>query len=340
MNPAQPGRACPLDYRYGAAAIAAAPPFEAETLYVIGGLYGNLAALDEIERMAAAEPGPVTIIFNGDFNWFNVGDDGYAEINRRVLAHRATAGNVEAELVCEDRSAGCGCAYPDSVDQAMVERSNAIHARLRATATRHPALTACLAALPRFARCDLGETRVAIVHGDADSLAGWGFGTDALDDAAMARALPAHFLDADVDLFACSHTCLPVMREVALGARVGLIANNGAAGMPNFHGECFGVITRVSVHTSPHAPLYSARIGTTRVEALAVHYDVQRFARDFLADWPPGSPAHESYWPRIGRGTALTLADAMPRPAGHAQSVTACQTTAASCKLVPAPAAT
>ncbi|MBK6973382.1 MAG: hypothetical protein IPH26_10710 [Sterolibacteriaceae bacterium] len=43
----------------------------------------------------------------------------------------------------------------------------------------------CLAALPRFARCDVDETRVVVVHGDADSLAGWGFGIDALDDAAV-----------------------------------------------------------------------------------------------------------------------------------------------------------
>jgi hypothetical protein len=132
------GRSCPLRYRYGAETIARLPAIEAETLYVAGGLYGNLPALAVIEAMAAAEPGPVSIVFNGDFNWFNVDDAGFAEINRHVLAHRAILGNVEAELGVAGDDAGCGCAYPDHVDSAVVERSNRIHALLKATAARHP----------------------------------------------------------------------------------------------------------------------------------------------------------------------------------------------------------
>ena len=85
------GRSCPLRYRYGAEAIARLPAVEAETLYVLGGLYGNLPALDVVERLAAAESGPVTLIFNGDFNWFDVDDTSFAEINRRVLAHPNSA---------------------------------------------------------------------------------------------------------------------------------------------------------------------------------------------------------------------------------------------------------
>ena len=108
----QTGRTCPLHYRYGAEAIARLPTVEAETLYVIGGLYGNLPALDAIEAIAAQEAGPVTLVFNGDFNWFNVDDAGFAEINRRVLAHHAIVGNVEAELGVDGNAAGCGCAYP------------------------------------------------------------------------------------------------------------------------------------------------------------------------------------------------------------------------------------
>ena len=54
----QAGRSCPLRYRYGAEAIAALSAIEAETLYVVGGLYGNLPALDAIEALAALEAGP------------------------------------------------------------------------------------------------------------------------------------------------------------------------------------------------------------------------------------------------------------------------------------------
>jgi hypothetical protein len=38
-----------LRYRYGPAALAHAPEQTAETLYVVGGLYGNLPALAAIE---------------------------------------------------------------------------------------------------------------------------------------------------------------------------------------------------------------------------------------------------------------------------------------------------
>ncbi|MEO5698280.1 MAG: hypothetical protein ABIQ60_14230, partial [Burkholderiaceae bacterium] len=69
MTPPAPGRTCPLRYRYGAGAIADAEPQVVRTLYVVGGLYGNLPALDAVEALAGAEPDPPTLCFNGDFNW-------------------------------------------------------------------------------------------------------------------------------------------------------------------------------------------------------------------------------------------------------------------------------
>ncbi len=177
-----PGRVCPLRYRYGPRAIANAPERAAETLYVIGGLYGNPQALAAVEAMARAERGPVTLCFNGDFNWFNVDASGFRAINESVLRHDAILGNVEAELGAAGDAAGCGCAYPDSVPAAVVERSNQIHAKLKRTAARHPDLLARLDALPMVARYRVAGTRVGVVHGDADSLAGWRFDIDALDD--------------------------------------------------------------------------------------------------------------------------------------------------------------
>jgi hypothetical protein len=61
------GRTCPADYIYSPAVFDRPPEIEAETLYVVGGLYGNLAALDTIERLAAGEATPPRIVFNGDF---------------------------------------------------------------------------------------------------------------------------------------------------------------------------------------------------------------------------------------------------------------------------------
>ena len=186
-----------------------APERSAEILYVVGGLYGNVPALDAIEKMVMAEQGPVTLCFNGDFNWFNIDDAGFRAINERVLRHDAILGNVEAELGSGSDEAGCGCAYPDQVNQGTVERSNQIHAALKRTAARHPDLLARLAALPMVARYRVGDARVGVVHGDADSLAGWRFDVSALDDPDERDRRADAFGQARVAVFASTHTCLP-----------------------------------------------------------------------------------------------------------------------------------
>ena len=294
-----PGRTCPIRYRYGAQALASAPTREAQTLYVVGGLYGNLQALDAIEALAALETGPFTVCFNGDFNWFNVDDAGFEAVNHRVLTHHAIAGNVEAELLADSDESGCGCAYPDHVEMSVVERSNRIHARLKATAAYHPAIQAQLAALPLFARYQVGDCRVAVVHGDADSLAGWRFDLEVLGDPAQETGLLAAFEQAQVDVFASTHTCQPVLRQLVKQSQAPVVINNGAAGMPNLHGSLAGIITRIGVEASPHTPLYGARTADVHVDALAVDYDHTLFEHAFLANWPPHSDAHTSYFKRI-----------------------------------------
>ncbi|MCB1952929.1 MAG: hypothetical protein H6944_04500 [Zoogloeaceae bacterium] len=303
------GRVCPLRYRYGAAALATAPERVAETLYVVGGLYGNTAALDTLLAMVSAEPGPVTVCFNGDFNWFNVDDAGFDQINTAVARHDAILGNVEAELQPEADDAGCGCAYPDTVDAAVVARSNLIHAHLKATAARHPAHLAHLATLPMFARYRVGALRIGVVHGDANALAGWDFDVARLDDAFHRSALTQQFHTAEVDVFASSHTCLPVCLQLADGK---ILINNGAAGMPNFRGTQHGIITRISRHQGPHPALYSVNAGAYRIEALTLQYDPAAWQTEFVANWPPGSPAYQSYVDRILHGPAFTLAQAAP----------------------------
>jgi diadenosine tetraphosphatase ApaH/serine/threonine PP2A family protein phosphatase len=294
-----PGRSCPIRYRYGARALASASTRQAQTLYVVGGLYGNLQALDTVEALAACETGPVTVCFNGDFNWFNVDDTSFEAINQRVLVHHAIAGNVEAELLVDSDESGCGCAYPDHVEMSVVERSNRIHARLKTTAARHPAIQAQLAALPLFARYRVGDCRVAVVHGDADSLAGWRFDIDVLSDPAHEPPLLAAFEQAQVDVFASTHTCQPVLRQLVKHSQAPVVINNGAAGMPNLHGSLAGIITRIGIQPSPHAPLYGTRTAGVHVDALAVDYDHSFFERAFLANWPPHSDAHTSYFKRI-----------------------------------------
>jgi hypothetical protein len=309
-----PGRVCPLRYRYGPGAIAHAETRVAQTLYVVGGLYGNVPALDTIEQMARAESAAPTLCFNGDFNWFNVGDRAFSEVNRRVLAHDAILGNVEAEFDSPAADAGCGCAYPAGVDAAVVQRSNQIHARLKATATagHHADLLSRITQLPMVARYQVADCRVGVVHGDAESLAGWGFDVGALDDSRQLTWLQTMFAAADVDLFACTHTCLPAMRRFELAhAHEAFVIDNGAAGMPNFSGDPAGLCTRIGSTPSPHPVLQEVRLAGAYVSLLPVRFDAERWHREFLAQWPPGSAAWLSYFERITRGPAFAPKQAM-----------------------------
>lgn len=76
--------------------------------------------------MAAAESVPASLVFNGDFNWFNVDNSGFVEINRRVLSHQAILGNVEAEFGTNTDDGGCGCAYPEHVEGIGVVHGDAL----------------------------------------------------------------------------------------------------------------------------------------------------------------------------------------------------------------------
>lgn len=308
------GRSCPLHYRYGAAALGRAPRREVDTLYVVGGLYGNPVALDALEALLALEPAPCVVCFNGDFNWFNVDAAGFADINRRVLAHEAILGNVEAELLPDADEDGCGCGYPATVDDATVQRSNAIHARLKATARRYPAVLARLSTLPMFACYRVGALEVGVVHGDADALAGWRFDPAALDDPGEAGWRGEAFRAARVHVFASSHTCLPALRRWADDPDPRMVINNGAAGMPNFSGRSEGVVSRIALTAPPVAPLYGQRVGATRVDALPLAIDPARWLPQFLANWPAGSAAHVSYLRRILHGPEHTTRHAGAAP--------------------------
>jgi len=306
----RPGRSCPVSYHCSPAEFAREPALRAETLYVIGGLYGNRQALDWIEARAARERGEVALVFNGDFHWFDADENIFNKINKIVFSHHALRGNVETEIADEDAGAGCGCGYPDFVGDAEVERSNHILSRLRDTARAFPDARKQLGGLRPHLVAEVAGLRVGIVHGDAESLAGWGFSQEAMRDPAQRRRAAGWFDTGNVRIFASSHSCLPVLQ--AFNTRRGqcLLANNGAAGMPNFRGSRYGLITRISREAAPDA-LYAWVIEDIRVEALPVPYDHAAFERDFLANWPTGSPAHASYFRRITEGPGYEVADAV-----------------------------
>lgn len=81
-------------------------------------MYGNCFALAQIEKLMKLEKGNTKLIFNGDFNWFNIDDESFRQVNEFVLKHIAIRGNVEEEIMKlgqKDLDVGCGCSYPSYV---------------------------------------------------------------------------------------------------------------------------------------------------------------------------------------------------------------------------------
>jgi len=299
-----PGRTCPLSYRYAPGAFAGPPALRAETLWIAGGLYGNRYALQALIEVYAAEPGDKALVFNGDFHWFDAEPAEFELVDETAQGFHAMRGNVETEIAAPADGAGCGCAYPDWVGDATVEHSNAIIERLRQAAIASGRDLGALARLPMHLAAEVGGERIGIVHGDAGSLAGWNFSQEVLATQEGAASAERALVQAGVKVFASSHTCLPVLKAFP-GGRA--IVNNGAAGMPNFRGERYGVATRISTRPARN-PLYATRCGGVYVEAMPIAYDAAAWEKRFLQLWPAGSDAHQSYIERIRNGPEFGLA--------------------------------
>ena len=303
------GRSCPLAYRYNPATLCRAPePVTADVLYIVGGLYGNPFALDEIERMARreAEQGlEVQLVFNGDFNWFNADDPLFREINERVLGYSASLGNVEFELANPAPGAGCGCAYPDQVEQQVVERSNRIMTRLQMVAGKHPDILDSLRQLPRTRCLVFGGLRILVLHGDPESLAGWGLSHESF-------SLENNLQHADwfrktgADIIVSSHTCLPALWSGVVDGRPRVIANNGSAGMSNLQADPRGLITRIASGTPGPHPVASIGAAGAVISLCPVGFDPDAWLAMFDRLWPPGSDAALSYRQRMSSGTSLS----------------------------------
>lgn len=312
------GRVCPPSYRYNPSTFRRPPDGQANTIFVVGGLYGNLEALHALERLLDREAGAhgnPMVVFNGDFHWFDLDPRRFLAVHEAVMRMGTVVlrGNVETELQSVSSSAGCGCAYPADVSDAVVNCSNQILGNLKNTAMQ--VLSdgiSDLASLPMHHVAQVADRRVGIVHGDAESLAGWSFSQSNLDSPEERTHLCEMLDAASVDVFASSHTCTPVVRKVQRATEMTIVANNGAAGMPNFLFTQFGVITRISATPCPPS-LQTSLIHRTvlpranggcelYIEAHRLNYDALAFLSAFLRDWPPGSAAHQAYHTRLTQG--------------------------------------
>lgn len=226
---------CPLSYRSSPSKFGTIPLTNLKNpdlLYVVGGLYGNTHALSQIAHLASLESTPPTIIFNGDFNFFNVSPSSFHSINSAVLNgphHLATAGNVEREISSSSSYIGCGCSYPSFVGEAVVSRSDDIVSRLHETC-RNSEHHKALGELPPYLKTVVGGKTVGVLHGDFHSLAGWSFAAEAMtpvdDDLHKALGVDGSFRvtseeevveefeEAGVDIVASTHTCLAFGQKV------------------------------------------------------------------------------------------------------------------------------
>src|SRR5690349_20165456 len=91
------GRVCPVDYHYSPSALARLADLDTEVLYVVGGLYGNLQAMQAVEVLARGEQTQPLIIFNGDFHFVDAEPNWFGEVDQHVAKYRAIRGNVETE---------------------------------------------------------------------------------------------------------------------------------------------------------------------------------------------------------------------------------------------------
>lgn len=311
------GRFCPADYHLDTAGFSATPGKSLDVLYVVGGLYGNADALTEIERMfeqdvRSSGAARCELVFNGDFHWFDAHPAAFAQMHQRTARYTRLRGNVETELARDDDvSAGCGCAYPETVPDSAVAWSNEIIALLADAGRAAIGADAMrqLSRLPAVGSWQVGGKRIAVTHGDHVSLAGWSFAEDRLGQT-WQQGLAAQMIDWGVDVFASSHTCLPVADTFESNGRKLAVINNGSAGLANVRQCPDGIITRVAsvgADDPPVQPLYSTRIGECIVSALPVSFDLSAWRQRFEALWPEGSAARLAYFDRIINGPDYTL---------------------------------
>lgn len=283
---------CPLEY---ALDFPREPKFQSRCLYVVGGLYGNIFALNEILAMAK----DADVIFNGDIHWFDADARTFCEIEH-IIAQRGYAainGNVEFEFASGSER-GCGCFYPPCTDADAVERSNLIHARLSDLVHLEcPQIAEIFKSRVKCELVSVGDANVAITHGDEKFLAGWGCSRESLAQPARREELNAWLAARKFDVLACTHTCAPAAAVLDNG----IVINNGAAGMPNFAGEPYGLISRIALTPCKDA-IYRAKRGQIFTEALPVRYDAAKFLKWFDGIWDAQSPAAISYRDRIAAG--------------------------------------
>jgi radical SAM/Cys-rich protein len=264
-------------------------------------------ALVDAEVLAGQARENVAVVLNGDMHWFDKTAENFEIIENAAAPYTPLVGNVEAELRRQtDVGVGCGCAYPPCTADDAVSRSNRIHKMLSRAMEARPDLKARLAGRPATLTVDVAGVKVGITHGDEKLIGGWDCSRESLQDILRQDELDRFMQVSGIDVFATTHTCAPA----ALALAHGVCINNGAAGLPNFAGQHFGLAIRVAATPHPDA-LFGCQWKGAWVQAVPVRYDHAAFLQWFDALWAPASPAAISYRARIVSGPADHIPDSL-----------------------------
>ena len=303
-----PGRSCPTAYRYAAAHASTARRMSRPgRCYVVGGLYGNVEALDEVAR---AWPRASRRRRRSSSTATSTGSTSAADDFRRVQRRGAArtprcAATSRRRSPARTRAPAAAAPIPLDVSDARRRAlQRGYSARLRETARALPRRRAARSpALPMHARGARGR----------------GTRRDRARRRVVARRLgvragrprrPGHrrWLD---DAFATSRRGrLRQQPHLPAGAaRVRLrprprrrSPTTARRACRTSRGERFGADHAHLGAPAPAIALYGARVAGVFVDALAVRYDTPAWQRRFLASWPAGSAAHDSYFRRIAHG--------------------------------------
>lgn len=286
-------KACHSDYaiKYDGEGIVDCNTFD--NIFVVGGLYGNIEACLELLSLREEYPNSL-FIFNGDLHWFDKDYEDFMLVERLTDYGIRLLGNVEAELIRkEENYEGCGCSYPDYVDVGVIERSDRIHKLMRDNMSGNEVMND-ISIRKKYEVINFSGKNIFITHGDENNLAGWGCSIISLKEKNRQEEIYGWMNRNDIDIMAVTHTCDPVL----LNNNGRVVANNGAAGMPNIRRESYGLITRISKSPSDDA-IYSTKCGDLYVEGFPLMYNSCAFIERFVKTWPIGSDASKSYLDRI-----------------------------------------
>lgn len=305
------GRACPIDYKIPPDAFSKEAEITCDVLYVVGGLYGNPFAAKAIDDLVATDrsmgKGDVKVVLNGDIHWFDKTAENFADIESRISDYIPLVGNVEAELCRqEDIGVGCGCAYPECTSDDSVARSNRIHKMLSFALDQAPSLKESLIGRPSTIVASVAGRRIGITHGDEKLLGGWDNSRESLQDILRQDEVDTFMTDNDLDVFTTTHTCAPAAIRLARG----VVVNNGAAGLPNFKGEDFGLCIRIA-STPLQDSLFEYELDGLFVQAVPVRYNNEAYIEWFDDLWAPTSAAAISYRSRILDGPEDRIKDSL-----------------------------